>query len=55
MYKYFDEFFIHTNLQNNAPTNLNDPEFVTASWELVDQVLSDTIQHVKNSPQTTAI
>lgn len=37
------------------PTNLNDPEFVTASWELVDQVLSDTIQHVKNSPQTTAI
>lgn len=37
------------------PTNLIDPEFVTASWELVDQVLSDTIQHVKNSPQTTAI
>lgn len=34
------------------PTNLNDPEFVTASWELV---VSDTIQHVKNSPQTTAI
>lgn len=55
MYKYFDEFFIHTNLQKMPPTNLNDPEFVTASWELVDQVLSDTIKHVKNSPQTTAI
>lgn len=35
--------------------NLNDLEFVIVSWELVDQVLFDIIQYVKNSIQIMVI